>query len=156
MSIVVLAKKWKGTNNVLGILGVIFGVLNTFSLFILIGLVITATQGIQARAKDAETKTTANALRSQVEAYWVKTGSYPLTQQVYDTSWLVNNTTWDHTDAITVVSNDKITYYPEPADCKNTSASPCTSYVLRAKLSTGKTYSPVKASDVEYNSDSVQ
>lgn len=153
MSIVVLAKKWMGSNRVLGILGTVFGALNTFSLFILIGLVLSTTQGIQTRAKDAETKTTANSLQSQLELYWTENGSYPLTTQIYDTSWLVSNTTWDQAEALTVVSNDKITYYPEPADCKNTTASPCTSYVLRANLSTGEIYTPEKVSDSEYRSD---
>ena len=138
ISIIVLAKKLQGSNTVLGILGVVFGALNSLFFLMIAAMTMTTFVGIQERSKDTATQTTAHAMQNQVEAYYAETGSYPTPEQIRDMPWLEHNFT-ANSDEVgdDFLADSRITYQVTPNTCQNTASSPCEEYTFTLALRKG-------------------
>lgn len=149
LSIIALAKHRPGTSKGLAIAALIVSILTIVIGSILVFITLVAYQGIQQRAKDQTVTANANSISISLEAYAAKSVtydadynvhySYPSSAQLKDSAWVKSNLTGLSTTVADALASggDTYTYKAAPDGCANTDASPCTSYEITYRLSTG-------------------
>lgn len=101
-------------------------------------------------SKDTERQTDIKALHGQLEAFYAQTGGYPSLSELNNPQWRATNLKGldsealrdpNGTSGVIVASPTKgaYAYAATPANCSGADST-CTTYILTAYLSTGKTY----------------
>ena len=114
---------------------------------ILAGLVVTTFNGIQQKGRDTERQTDIKALHSQLEAYYAKTGTYPLLSQFNDSAFRAANMQGLDSDALQdprgttpvlvaapVANSYSFQVYEVDGTTACTVAANCAKYILTATL----------------------
>lgn len=117
---------------------------------ILAAIVITTFTGVQKKARDADRKSDANAIYSQVEVYFAQNGKYPTLTEMNSSSFRSANLKGLQDDALTdpkgsgatLVSSptaNAYAYSNTPSGCDNSSTD-CAGFTLTATLENGGTF----------------
>jgi prepilin-type N-terminal cleavage/methylation domain-containing protein len=83
---------------------------------ILAVIVIVAYNGVQNRSKSSSSRSTAQAVQSKSEAYYVENGAYPtllanLTTAASNTSYYLGGITFSATDPTSASTTNTVSYY---------------------------------------------
>lgn len=140
------SKKSGHKTNIMGLIGIIWGVVSGFFILILVGLVLSNFQAAQDKARDTTSITRVNAVHSKLEEYYNESNFYPETMEISnfpgispnslksgsETQIVVIKDTKNEIEAVAQADpNTNVPYQYIPFNCTN---GQCKGYILRVHL----------------------